>query len=84
MTEQDVQEFLDLIDYGDSNHYDILGLKPYNDFNVDNFNERINYLKIEISDSRINNEGLRYLFTAKATLINIQKKFLYDSQLKKK
>jgi hypothetical protein len=84
MTKKEEEEFLNLIDCGDGNHYTFLGLMPFSEFNTDTFNKRINYLKMEVTDSIIRNDGLKYLFTAKAILSNKLRKTSYDFQLKKK
>ena len=84
MTEQEEQEFLSLIDCGDGNHYSFLGLMPFSEFNLDSYNKRLNYLKMEVTDTQLKYNGLKFINFAKATLSNKLKKTSYDLQLRKK
>lgn len=85
MTEQEKQEFLELIEIGDGNHYEVLGLIPFTDYNNDKYIERDNYIRTELaSELELKNDALELINNAKVVLKPPRKKKQYDAELKPK
>jgi len=82
MTKQEEREFLEIASTKPDNHYEALGLIPFSEFNLDNYNDRKNYANNEITDSAIKNNALKYINFAKSTLTFAPKKKLYDTELR--
>lgn len=82
MTELEEQEFFDNASTKPDNHYEALGLIPFSEFNLDNYNERKDYANKEISDSAIKNNALSIINKARSILTVAPKKKLYDTELR--
>jgi len=64
------------------NWYEVLGLKPLTDYDNTNYEERNNYIQIEINDNDKKNNARTCLNIAKSVLSNPNLKREYDIQLK--
>lgn len=82
MTESEKQDFLRISTTQPEHHYEALGLMPFSEYKIENYNDRKEYANTEITDSVIKNNALKYINSARAFLTLPQKKRQYDSELK--
>jgi uncharacterized protein YgiM (DUF1202 family) len=89
MTEQEIQEFLDVASSKPEHHYEALGLIPFSEFNDEfitklknNYTERLEYIDNQIIDSEIKTKAKGFINSAKPVLLKEPKKRQYDIELK--
>ena len=83
MTEQEIQEFIEIVKLSPEHYYEVLGLKPFSEYKKNNFQERYDYAKREFSKDEML-KAHQFLSEAKKKLASKTNKHIYDAELKLK
>jgi len=81
MTEQETQEFIEIVKLSPEHYYEVLGLKPFSEYDKNNFQERYDYAKREFSKDEML-KAHQFLSEAKKKLASKTNKHIYDTELK--
>jgi uncharacterized protein YgiM (DUF1202 family) len=81
MTEQETQEFIEIVKLSPEHYYEVLGLKPFSEYEKNNFQERYDYAKREFSKDEML-KAHQFLSEAKKKLASKTNKHIYDTELR--